>query len=114
MCGRARSTDRVGGRSVVFGFGSDFAEEPVCRNESRPRWLLSRFLVSSRARGRSGRECSGVGDEMSVDGVADVSFQGADRFSFRLAFGNFAVHVVTAGRVRVTSSECTRPTRRVR
>lgn len=30
---------------------------------------------------------------MSVDGVADLSFQRADRFSLRLALGDFAVDV---------------------
>ena len=65
VLGRARSTDGVGGRSVWLGSGSDFAEEPVCRDESRPRWLMSRFLVSSRTLrcqlGGFGRRRRGVG-----------------------------------------------------
>jgi len=39
---------------------------------------------------------AGVCDELSVDGVADVTLQGADRFSFGLALGDFAVEVLAA------------------
>ena len=46
---RTRVTRRRCGRSVLLGPGSDFAEEPAFRVWSRPRWLLSRSLVSSRA-----------------------------------------------------------------
>ena len=46
------------------------------------------FLVCVRRR---------VDDELPVDGVADVALQGADRFSFGLAFGDFAVDVDAAG-----------------
>jgi len=45
----ARGGPRVEvGVALWLGSGSDFAEEPVRRNESRPRGLKSRFLVSSR------------------------------------------------------------------
>ena len=56
-CAGARWVDRRcrWAQRVGRGPGSDFAEEPVCRNGSRPRWLLSRFLVSSRALRWSGR-----------------------------------------------------------
>ena len=35
----------------------------------------------------------GVGEEVSVDGVAEVALEGADRFSFRLALADATVDV---------------------
>ena len=40
-----------------------------------------------------------VGQELSVDGVADASFEAAECLSFAFTFGEFASVVATAGSV---------------
>jgi hypothetical protein len=44
---------------------------------------------------------SGVGDEVSPDDVAEPPLEGADRFSWGVTFGEFAVVVATARAVGV-------------
>ena len=77
----------------MVGSGSDLPEEPECRNESRPRRLRSRVLLSSRTFNLSVGDAVGVGDQLPVDGVAEMPLEGADRFSFRRALRDAAVDV---------------------
>ena len=53
----------------------------------------SRSFVSSRALDRSAAETIRVSQQLSVDGVADVSLQRPQRFAFGLPFGDLAVEV---------------------
>lgn len=56
--------------------------------QGRSRWPRSRSRLSSRARLSGG--AAGVGDQVPVDGVADLALERPDRFLVRLAFGDLA------------------------
>src|SRR5438128_11325403 len=71
---------------------------PKCRCSGicRPRWISESPLIVFPGPFRSG---SGVGAELSVDGVADPSFQTTHRFLAALPFGLFGEVIGAAGRV---------------
>ena len=84
----------------VQGPGSDFAEEPLFRCEAAT--LATEPFLECPARARcSAGERDGVGDEVPPDDVAEPPLQRADRFAWRLAFGELAVVVAAAGAVAV-------------
>ena len=101
-CGRAGLApwrDGAVGRSVLSGPGSDLTEEPALR-DVEPVTLAEEsfpFVLP----GPSAPGASRVRDELSVDGVAHVTFERAERFFVGLAFADASIEVGAAFGVRL-------------
>lgn len=95
------------GRSVLSGPGGDLTEEPASRDVEPVTLAAESFPIV--LPGPSAPGAARVGEELSVDGVAHVPLQDAERFFLCFAFGDSAVESRRGLRSAVGGSGRSRP-----
>ena len=83
---------------LVSGPGKDLSEEPVNQDANRPRWATETFLgvLPDPSLWSVDASLVGVGDEVAVDDVGQLTLERADCFFAGFAFGDLLVVVVAA------------------